>query len=1447
MLSIKPGHDVGYLTGPVAGGREGYYTGAVDSGEPAGLWYGTGADELGLHGEVDAELMEAVYSELLDPRDPATASRATWGDAAALAAPHRKYRSADEVYAGLLEANPDAGPERRAELRAKAERSARQAVSFIDATFSAPKSVTVLGVAFERAANDARAAGDHEAGAAYATHQKAVEDAVLAGARAGLDYLQDVAGYSRIGHHGGGAGRWIDAHQFVVAQFLQHDSRDRDPQLHVHNAILNRVQCADGTWRTLDSRAIHTFRGAAAAIGERVMEAHLARSLGVRFATRPDGKAREILGVSQDVMDLFSSRRRAITAKAAELVEAFEKRFGREPSAVERTMLAQQATLATRASKRYDGESLPQRLDRWEAETRTKLAGGLSQVAAEVLARAQQAGPAVEWSPRDVILRALAAVGENQQTWTRSDLIRHLSDALPGHLDVAPEQVRVLLDGLADAAEQLAVVVRSEESAQHLPADYLLDNGKSSFSEPGAVTFATPGQIAAERELRVAAIGRGAFAFTATDATAVVQQYVAAGCELGADQAAAVRGVMTSGARIETLSAAAGTGKSFVVGALNHAWQGAQRHAFGLASSQVATQVLAEEGLAALNVTRWLDTQRRLDKASGATTDDQWRLRLGDLVVVDEAGMADTASVVEIHRRCAAAGAKLLLVGDPRQLTAVGAGGTLTDVSEHGIRYELAEVRRFHAPWEASASLRLRDGDVAVLDEYVKHGRIIDAGTAEQAETTAARAWLADTLAGRDTVALVSTNEAAGRMSGALRAELVKLGRVEETGVPLPREGTVAGVGDLIQARRNGWNLIGYHGNTSVPINRRCYRVRRIRPDGALVVVDIDGAESLTLPPAYVAEHVTLGYASTVHAAQGRTVDTAHTVIDNITDAAGAYVGLTRGRDRNTAYCVTRAVPGDAAPGEVNTVQERTGRAVLADVIACDDRARPDTSALAQAKFAEEAARSTKVSIDRLAEDVARVTAARTSSVLDQLAAEGVLSPVHRTELAADQALGSVQQLLRTAELAGHDITAVLTEALTDRPLDGSRSPAQVLHRRISKDLVNQLTPQVTSYTDLVPANAPADRRPWLQVLAHAADQRRWELGARVAQDRPQWALETLGPVPADVVGREEWESRAGWAAAYRELVDHADSADAIGSAPASGLAEKHAAWRAAHTALRLSEPSAAEAEMTEGRLRIRVRAYERETEWAPRWVGDELATTNTAAERARTDAEVFHARAKVTEDDTERWHLDDAAHEAAHRAQELTERAATLENADYARGAWYEATAATREAADRARAQLGARGITLDDPAEQVTAQEWLAEHRAEQVADEADRPVRDEAELHDPAREADQAALDQAAQDEHALETEAPDIRDTSTRDTTETSNAANRHRIPTADETAAAIARAQAALVEIEARRQAEEARAADDAARREQLNRWTEQDRATEQAAEATHDDELVREA
>ncbi|MQA15590.1 MAG: relaxase domain-containing protein [Pseudonocardiaceae bacterium] len=1497
MLSVASGHDVGYLTGAVGAGRENYYTGAVAAGEPAGQWHGAGAGVLGLRGAVDAHQMAAIYSHLLDPRDPASASPATWGEAATLGRPHKRYRSADEVYNAALGHEPHAGPERRAGLRADAERSARQAVSFLDVTFSAPKSVSVLGVAFERAAADARAAGDEQAAQAWDAHARAVEDAVMAGARASVDYLQERAGYARVGHHGGGGGMWTDAHNFVVAQFLQHDSRDRDPQLHVHQAILNRVLGADGVWRALDSRAIHAHRGAAGAVGERVMEAYLTWALGVRFETRPDGKAREVVGVSQEVRDLFSSRRRAIGAKAETLVAAFRERFSREPAPLERDRLARQATMATRRAKSHEGESLGARLDRWERETRAAVKAGLAKVAHDVLGRAQQAGPAAPWSEGDVIERALATVATGRASWSRTDLSRAISDELPGNLGVAPADVVALLDGLTDRALQHAVVTRPHEDTAGTPPSLLRHDGRSVFEQPGGTRYATRGHMAAEDALRTAAVRRGADRLAADDADRAVARFAESGVELGADQAAAVRGVLTSGADVESLTAAAGTGKSFTVGAIRETWEASGRRVFGLATSQAATKVLAEDNVTSRNITDWLATQEWLDQAQPGGPDPggagRWRLRRGDLVVVDEAGMTTTGDLAAISARCDAAGAKLLLVGDPRQLAAVGAGGALADVAAHGLNYELAEVRRFSNEWERPASLRLRDGDPAALDAYQRHGRLMDGGTAEQTETAAGRAWLADTLAGRESLLLVGSNEAAARTSAALRAELVALGRVAETGVDLGRQGTVAGVGDLVQARRNGWELIGVDGNTAAPINRSAYRVTGLRADGGLTVAPVlargEAGEQLgapmQLPARYVAEDLTLGYASTVHAAQGRTVDTAHAVIGAGTDPAGAYVAMTRGRDRNTAWAVTTAVADDAPTGQTHDTQPRTAYAVLSDVI---DQAQQDRSARAEQEQADLDARSAMTHVDRLAVGVGTVTAGRTAAALDALAAEGVLSDGDRARLAADESRDSLDRLLRTAEVAGHDPATVLREAVEARDLDDARSAAQVLYARIGRNLDGQLTPRIASFAELIPAGVGDDRdRQWLAARADDADERRRELGSGVAAAEPQWAREVLGPVPEDPIARAEWEHSAGWAAAYREIAAHADVDDPLGSAPPAGLAEHHATWCTAHAALNLPDRGTEEAGLSDGRLRLRVQAFEREKVWAPRYVGDELAATHQSAQRARTDAQVWAARAAATQDAAQGEQLRADAQAAERDAAALGERAEQLEAADQARGCWYAATAVTRDAAARARAEIGARGVDLDASDQQVTAAEWLAAHRAEQTAEDPHREITDEAELveaaHDqaaapadtpdraaaadtavgsePAVEHEQTAESQqpvaAHDDAHepvaaTVETDVPDIRDVSEPDVTEHADPAQRHRVPTVDQTTADVSRAQAALAEIEARRVADAEREAAEQQqterRREELTRWAEQDHAanTAQAAETSdeHDGGMV---
>jgi conjugative relaxase-like TrwC/TraI family protein len=1571
-MSVHAGHSADYLTGAVAAGRENYYTGATAAGEPPGRWYGRGATALGLHGEVDAQDMNALYERYLDPRDDRFKDPALWDEADTLGHTGRAYKTEAEWYVAALVQEPDATPERREELKVEAGKKAQKNVSFHDATFSVQKSVTVLHTAFE--AQEVRALGAleqarsalvrakwsgtrsgagpqslvHRIGlgslrngarlhrleqavqaaqtevATWRQHREAVEAAIWAGNNAALDYLSDKAGYVRVGHHGGAAGRWADAHSLTVASFFQHDSRDHDPQLHIHNAILNRVQGPDGKWRTLDGQGLYKYKAAAGAVGEQVMEQHLTKSLGVQFKLRPDGEAREIVGIDQSVMDLFSSRRVAITKKTAKIVAEFRQRFDREPNALELERMQERATKATRRAKSHDGETATARLDRWDRELRAEVAGGLGTVADKVLSNRQHQVTPAGLDEDAVLETALAAVQEKQAEWREGDLTRAISLALPdalGGLDAA--QVTELLERLTRKGLDRAVNLgTAKPGGQELPAELRLANGQSSYEAPGRSTYATPGHLNAERKLARATYPAGAPATSSQQAAAFVKQLAKAGLELGDDQAAAVRGILTSGAMTEVLVGPAGTGKSRVVGALAKAWtdpslwpslgRGEQRRVFGLASSQIATEVLAADGVPAVNVARWLHAQRQI--LTGGAVTGEWMVREGDLVVLDESGMTSTLDLAEIQALCDEFKAKLVLVGDQRQLAAVGAGGGMNLVAGRALTHELTETRRFAEPWEGPASLRLRAGDETVLGEYHRRGRIIDGGNVERAETLAGDAWLADQLNGRHSLLLVDTNAQAARVAAQLRSRLVGLGRVDDTStVKLGLQGTRAGAGDIIQARRNDWGIAGHVGNTRAAINRAQYRITEVLPDGSLRVEPLGHGtteaakpgETMVLPARYVAEHVALGYASTVHAAQGLTVDSCHGVITSATSLNSLYVQASRGRLANMLYVVTRSAPADAETGDTARSLHRSPRAVLSAILETADERRQRSATESRDEAAAEAARH-RTPAELLADAISLATATRAATWLDNAAANGLITLKQRSKLAAEAGAATLTTLLRRVELAGHDPETVLTEAIARRDLGNARELSNVIHDRITK--TTQLDPKGATYSQRLPAVDEPEWTTYLQRLAVDADNAARDLAFDLAEQQPDWIVEQLGKFPnTDDPGNleaqaaaEAWIERAAAVAGYRDLTGHDSNTDAIGAAPNAGQTEAYAAWRAAWEALGRPQDGRDEAEMTVGQLRVRVAAYQREQNWAPPYVGEELAATRQAADNARRTAALRDAEADNAPDHETSERLRIEAEDARAMAKAHDILVAELAEVDEARAQWRVHTAATQDAADRAKAELRKRGLDLDQSAsaEGPSATDWLNaerqqddwtvvdEHDLADVADARDRDLATarpgdefvEAELVDDqlptSDELAAAAEDETipdadvvdATDDGVVEAEAVDsvTADSAIENTREVSFAkGNEHArqpdadqvsaepridlreatadeervleaedlsVPSAEQTAEAVRRAQRALIEVRQRERLDaEREALDEAASyEEELARWHEQE-------------------
>jgi ATP-dependent exoDNAse (exonuclease V) alpha subunit len=289
--------------------------------------------------------------------------------------------------------------------------------------------------------------------------------------------------------------------------------------------------------------------------------------------------------------------------------------------------------------------------------------------------------------------------------------------------------------------------------------------------------------------------------------------------------------------------------------------------------------------------------------------------------VIDEATQASTADLAMLFEAARVAGARVVLVGDTLQLGSPEAGGMFGLLAAEVPAAELTEVRRFHAGWEADASVRLRAGDRGAIAVYDRHGRIRGAG-AEAARERAASAWLADHLRGKDVLLLAGSNEEAADLARRVQGKLIQAGTVAAAGGYQSQaalaDGNQAHPGDLIRARLNteidagGRKLTNRDTLKITAIRGTDAEVRRQRLDGTWT-------ETFWVPRSYLNSSAELGYAGNVHVAQGRTVDTAHLLVTETLSRQSLYVGMSRGREANTAHVVTSS----AAPPAKN----RSGRA----------------------------------------------------------------------------------------------------------------------------------------------------------------------------------------------------------------------------------------------------------------------------------------------------------------------------------------------------------------------------------------------------------------------------------------------------------------------------------------------------------------------------------------
>lgn len=306
----------------------------------------------------------------------------------------------------------------------------------------------------------------------------------------------------------------------------------------------------------------------------------------------------------------------------------------------------------------------------------------------------------------------------------------------------------------------------------------------------------------------------------------------------------------------------------------------------------------------------------------------QYVLRSRDRIVVDEAGMVDLQTANVLVELAIEQGVGLAFVGDTHQALPVGHAGAMGSAIRHAnAAVELDTVHRFRDPDYAALTLRLRDaGDreraLLVAGELAQHGHVDRVERHDAARERMIDAYFEWHARGKRVTLVSGTNAEADAINDAIQQRRLERGeldvRIAAWGMGQQR----ILVGDTVQTRLND-RLTGVE-------NRAQWIVRGIRDEYLSLVSMSDSGEVAPVSTVHAREHLQLAYASTVHGVQGDTADAS--VVGPDVDAAGLYVGLTRGRLSNVAVVVART---DAAAREclAESMQRGTPELTVQDAV----------------------------------------------------------------------------------------------------------------------------------------------------------------------------------------------------------------------------------------------------------------------------------------------------------------------------------------------------------------------------------------------------------------------------------------------------------------------------------------------------------------------------------
>jgi conjugative relaxase-like TrwC/TraI family protein len=707
---------------------------------------------------------------------------------------------------------------------ATGEKLNRARMPGFDLTFRAPKSVSILYGLGE---------AGMVTGEVVAAHEAAVD--------AAIGYLERSVCRTR---------RFIDREivpvegdGFIAAGFRHQTSRAGDPTLHTHVLVANATRTPDGGWGALDGTPIYHHARTAGFLYQAQLRAELTRRLGVEWLPTKNGCA-DVAGIPRHLIDVFSQRR-------AEILDAMEARAEHSPRA------AQIAALDTRKAKVYDVDANALRAD-WAG--RAHDAGfGVGDVA-ELLDRGIKREPQV-WSVAALFddLASAEGVTQHASTFERRDVIRAIAERLPDGGDVTA--IEDLTDSFLTDTRLVALDTRREPrwtTSELLATEARLVDRAHALQDAGA-------GVAIPMAVDLALAERPS---------------------ISDEQADMVRHLTTSGAGIDPVIGAAGTGKTYTLDAVRAAWEASRFQVYGAAlSARAAAELRAGSGIASTTIAKLL----------GQLDDGRLVLDERSIVVIDESGMVGTRTLDALSRHTAAAGAKLVLVGDVAQLPEIDAGGSFRALTEQLPTAVLVENRRQIHDWERYALDDLRNGNVTeAVAAYDERDRIFFSDNVDALRQRLVDDWATAHLNGDDAVMIASHRCDVRDLNDRARDLLDAAGHLGDRRTVV--DGREFAVGDrVLVTGRNHYDLDILNGDlgTITNITNRGVTFRSERVDDERTM-PVDRLQDGFL------DH---GYARTNYKTQGATADRVFTLGDDgDLDRQAAYTALSRGRVENRLY-----------------------------------------------------------------------------------------------------------------------------------------------------------------------------------------------------------------------------------------------------------------------------------------------------------------------------------------------------------------------------------------------------------------------------------------------------------------------------------------------------------------------------------------------------------------